>query len=349
MVLRTVALKRELHITMRDLRSFISFLLTRDYNCEEIPGLYAKLSSNIIEWWKLHYFNITDANSNDNGNQDRLIKLLRETDIAAVSSPNLDRDLFFGTHREKSFIEFSERHFSLLSQFNANKTFIASHQQTIEIKSNVLEIHKVFRRHQFFEGKINFQLRLPYRSVSTFYSKLISNPNQENEQQVILNETLINISKAISLNEGCDKPEIYTRYLVLSSSHINDPFGSSFRLFPLTDFELVINKATHLVDYLEYEPDSLTFRSKSDPKVNLSISLDLYEMLDFIGKGYSPSLNDLKGRFVELQIFKNLLENKPYKEVVVTRDNREFFMIKYNNQNKLQMTSLKLLELENEN
>jgi serine/threonine protein kinase len=348
-LIRTVALKRELHITMRDLRSFISFLLTRDYNCQEIPALHERLNSNIIEWWKLHYFNITDTNADDNGNQDRLIKLLRETDIASVSSPNLDRDLFFGPHREKSFIEFSERSFSLINQFNASKTFISSHEQTPEIKENVLELHKIFRRHQFFEGKINFHQRLPYRSVSTFHSKLISDPAKASDQSAILNETLVNISKAISLNEGCDKSEIYTKYLVLSSSHIKDPFGSSFRLFPLSDFELVVNKATHLVDYIEYEPDSLTFRSKSDSKVNLSISLDLYEMLDFIGKGYSPSLNDLKGRFVELQIFKNLLENKPYKEVVVTRDNREFYMIQYNSQKKLQLTALNLLELENEN
>jgi eukaryotic-like serine/threonine-protein kinase len=86
----------------------------------------------------------------------------------------------------------------------------------------------------------------------------------------------------------------------------------------------------------------LTFRSILDKKVSLSISLDLYEMLSFIGKGYSPSLNDLKGRFVELQIFKNLLENKPYKEVVVTRDNRELYMVSYNESNKLQIKALNL-------
>lgn len=348
-LLRTVALKRELHITMRDLRSFISFLLTRDYNCNEIPQLRSRLEGNPIEWWKLHFFNITDSNANDSGNQDRLIKLLRETDIASVSSPNLDRDLFFGRHREKSFIEFSERTFSLIEQFNANKSFISSHEQTQEVKDNILDLHKIFRRHQFFEGRVDFFQRLPYRSIATFYNKLISTSSRPGEVSEILNETLKNISKAISLNEGCDKTDIYSKYLALSSSHIADPFGRSFRLFPLSDFELIINKATHLVDYLEYEPDSLSFRSKSDHKVNLSVSLDLYEMLDFIGKGYSPSLNDLKGRFVELQIFKNLLENKPYREVVVTRDNREFFMIQYNDQKKLQVTALNLLKLEHEN
>lgn len=341
-LIRIVALKRELHITMRDLRSFISFLLTRDYNCAEIPQLYER-TTNISEWWKLHYFNVTAANADDNGNQDRLVRLLRETDIASVSIPNLDRDLFFGNHKEKSFIEFSDRIFSLLPQFNASKVYVASHDQTEVILTNMLEVHRIFKRHQFFEGKINFSQRLPYRSASVFHSILTLSTVANGKHEAMLSETLKNISKSISLNEGCDRSEIYSKYLVLSSAHINDPFGKSFRLFPLSDFELVVNKSTQLVDYLEYEPDSLTFRSISDKKVSLSISLDLYEMLSFIGKGYSPSLNDLKGRFVELQIFKNLLENKPYKEVVVTRDNRELYMVSYNEDNKLQIKALNLL------
>ena len=72
-------------------------------------------------------------------------------------------------------------------------------------------------------------------------------------------------------------------------------------------------------------------------------------MLDYIGKGYSPSLNDLRGKFIELQIFKNLLENKPYKKVVVTRDNREFSMIQLTQQNNLQVSPLYLTELKYEN
>ncbi|MCW3084038.1 MAG: serine/threonine protein kinase [Bacteroidetes bacterium] len=344
-LLRTAALKRELHITIRDLRSFISFILTRNYHCNEILDLYENLENDPIEWWKLHFFNITDASANDLGNQDRLINLLRETDIASVSAPTLDRDLFFGAHKKTMFLEYNERNFSLLDEFNACKVYTPSHEQTEESQAQVLEMHKVFRRHQFFEGKISFEARLPYRSVATFYEKLTSDSKPKEEQNQLLNSTLLNVSKAISLNEGCDKPEIYNKHLVLSSSHVNDPFSKSFRLFPLSDFELVISKNTHLVDYLEYEPDSLLFRNKSDNKVTLSISLDLYEMLDFIGKGYSPSLNDLRGKFIELQIFKNLLENQPYNKVVVTRDNREFYMVQLNTQRALEVSPLHLTEL----
>ena len=104
-------------------------------------------------------------------------------------------------------------------------------------------------------------------------------------------------------------------------------FGQSFKLFKLTDFELFVNRTEHLVKYLEYEPDSLIFRHKKEKHIRLTISLDLYEMLYFIQQGFSPSLNDLKGKFIELIVFKNLLENLSYSEIVVTRDNMTFYNI----------------------
>jgi hypothetical protein len=55
--------------------------------------------------------------------------------------------------------------------------------------------------------------------------------------------------------------------------------------------------------------------------------MDLYEMLYFIQQGFSPSLNDIRGKYIELLIFKNLLENLTYNEVIVTKDNIEFFRI----------------------
>jgi len=42
-------------------------------------------------------------------------------------------------------------------------------------------------------------------------------------------------------------------------------------------------------------------------------------MLDYIGRGFNPSINDLRGRFIELQVFKNLLQRKTHTELLVTR------------------------------
>src|SRR6185312_454001 len=306
-LLRTVVLKREIHITMRDLRSLVSFLVTRDYHCSEIKALNSHLP--IIDQWKLYYFNITDSSATDHGNQDRLIKLLRESDLADVAIPRLDRDLFFGLHKPGNYLEFSERTHSLLDNFNSKKVWVPAYANDEEMRMQTLQLHKLFIRHQYFEGKIEYKNRLPYRSISNF-AKILTSSGKGKEKE--FSKTIQSISKAIAFNEGCTKEEIFTNYLILSSSHIEDPQGKTFRLFPLTDFELLVAKVDHLVKYLEYEPDSLIFRNKAEKSINLTISLDLFEMLDFIGKGYSPSVNDLKGRFIELQIFKNLLENKEY-------------------------------------
>ncbi len=65
-----------------------------------------------------------------------------------------------------------------------------------------------------------------------------------------------------------------------------------------------------------------------------------YELLYFIHKGFSPSLNDMKGKFIELLVFKNLLENLNYNEIVVTPDNKEFFSVKKDNLNKITIKKL---------
>ncbi len=348
-LLRTASLKRELHITMRDLRSFIAFTLTRDHECADIEQLVAASENQPESYWQYYYFNITNPSVDDSGNQDRLIKLLRETDIGEVAIPDKDRDLFFGQHETNEYLEFSDREFTLIDEFNNNKIWVPAHEQDGALIKRIRVIQKVFIRHQYFEGKSellsvengyvpattetqeakfpSYLLRLPYHSVFKFVIVLTKGDEGTN--------TKASISRAISLNEGCDNPGIDKDHLVLASTDIRDPYSKSFRLFDLNDFELFVNRTDHLVKYLEYEPDSLTFRHKTEKHIKLTISLDLYEMLYFIQQGFSPSLNDLRGKFIELIIFKNLLENLTYKEVVVTSDNLEFYRISKDEQSRL--------------
>lgn len=343
-LLRTVSLKRELHITMRDLRSFIAFTLTRDYECEDINRLYSDAADKPEKYWQYYYFNITNPDVDDSANQDRLIKLLRETDIGEVPIPETDRNLFFDKHQPKDFIEFSERSIDLLEQFNLVKDDelrLPVHEKTTEILERIRNVQKSYVRHHYYEGKSSliksdnqngkgmpsFMLRLPYHSVFKFVQLLQDNSSSKNTMQ--------SISRAIALNEGCDNANIDQKRLVLSATEINDPFSKSFRLFNLNEFELKVNNTEHLVKYLEYEPDSFVFKHKKQAHIKLTISLDLYEMLYFIQQGFSPSLNDLRGKFVELIIFKNLLKNLNYKEVVVTQDDTDYFSIKKDNQNRI--------------
>ena len=59
----------------------------------------------------------------------------------------------------------------------------------------------------------------------------------------------------------------------------------------------------------------------------MTVSLDLYEMLYYIKNGFSPSVSDLRGRFIELQVFKNLLASETYSEVIVTNNEKNYYRI----------------------
>jgi len=338
-LLRTISLKKELHITIRDLRSFISYLIARDFTCEEIPQLIADSAFNQEEYWDNFYFNITNPIA-DSAQNDRLIKLLREIDIAEVSSPADDRDLYFSPHKKENYLEFESRDYNLIDVFNNQKTFTPSYEQSEDLIKRLKQTHKAFVRHQYFEGKTDFKKRIPYKAVTKFHDILLSKNGSETSDE--LNKAKLNISKAISLNEGCNNQFIYEKSLVLSSNQVNDPIAKSYRLFSLNSFVLTVNQTDHLIKYLEYEPDSLIFKHSTEKHIKLVVSLDLYEMLSFISKGYSPSLNDIRGRYIELQIFKNLLENLSYDEVIVTKDNVDFFKISKGEKNKLILETLEI-------
>ena len=116
-------------------------------------------------------------------------------------------------------------------------------------------------------------------------------------------------------------------YLILSSNRIKDPNSKSYRRFPLSDFELSVNTNEKLVEFLEHENDCLIFQHKTKKTIRLNVSLDLREMLYYIQQGFNPSINDLKGKFIELQVFKNLLEAETYTEILVTNDDKNYFRI----------------------
>lgn len=332
-LVRTIVYKRELHITMRDLRSMIAWMLTRDYSCEEVKQLveYVKTENMPEYYWQYYYFNLTAPEAWPSQSfplpglesQDRLVKLLRETDIAGIALPAYDRDLYYRNKLKNDYLIFSDRTRSLLKDFNDANFIIPAY----EVKSDIIRMqvtgrHKSFVRHQYFEGKLEFKRRLPYRYASKFEEQL----RCENESALV--ETMQDLARAISASEGCDNVSLTGGYLLLASSNAGDPISKSYRRFPLSEFELFVNKTDHLTKYIEYESDSLTFRHKTDKFIQLTVSLDLYEMLQYIRAGFSPSVNDLKGKFIELQIFKNLLEAKTYTEILVSKNNRKFTVVR---------------------
>ena len=346
-LVRTIVYKRELHITMRDLRSMLSYMLTRDMSCDEVKRLIEWVQAEEMPeyYWQYYYFNITSPITRPimNGyfpfrgldSKDRLIRLMREIDMARVALSSFDRDLYYKEKNQGNYLTFDDRQRTLLPEFNRVGTVLPAWEINNAITRDLVKVrHDSFVRHHFFEGKFDYKTRLPYRHIVSFYNQLNVKDDEE------LNAMKISVSKAISASEGCENPQLTDNYLLLSSGHANDPISKSYRRFPLSDFEMFVNRIDHLTDYIEYESDSLVFRNKSEHFIQLSISLDLYEMLQYIRSGYNPSVNDLQGRFIELQIFKNLLGNKVYKEILVTKNQKKFTIIRTDEQNRIVFEAL---------
>lgn len=150
-LLRMVSYRRVLHLTIRDLRSFISFLITSDERCEDIQRLYYQSMGSAPEKYWMHlYFNILAADGIPS--QDRLVRLVRETDVARVAIPNLDRDLYFNLHDKKNFNGFDVRDYDILEDFNKfkreNSVRDADDRHLKKLKTR----HRIQIRHHFFEG-----------------------------------------------------------------------------------------------------------------------------------------------------------------------------------------------------
>lgn len=345
-LVRTIIYKREIHITMRDLRSLISWLLTRDFNCTDIPHLLQRFDELRAAWeadkensekkmryysyrqfmWDLYYFNITSpAYDADLRSEDRVVKLLRQTDIAQVAIPDKDLDLYYGEKHDVDYIEFAERKRTLLPDFNEASEIMPSYEQTPDELILLKRRHQTMIRHQYFEGKAaiykdrpEYFKRLPYKSLYQFNKEL----NNEDPSAVVAS-----LAYTISCSEGCWDRNLSKDYLILSSSRVKDPNSRSYRRFPISDFELAVDTNEKLVEYIEHENDCLIFRHKVKKEVRLNVSLDLREMLYYIEQGFNPSINDLKGRFIELQVFKNLLEAETYSEIIVTNDDNRYYRI----------------------
>ncbi len=63
-------------------------------------------------------------------------------------------------------------------------------------------------------------------------------------------------------------------------------------------------------------------------RAELVISLDLLELLAQVREGFTPSLDDIQGFFINLVVFKNALAHLPYRRAILTRNDRQFYEVR---------------------
>ncbi|NIC05351.1 methylation-associated defense system protein kinase MAD6 [Billgrantia bachuensis] len=334
-------LRGRLHITMRDLRSALAFMLVGTQDCDGIHQLYQnggeETQNRILDGF---YFNSWLGGAE--GSNDRLIALLREIDVAEVSNPDLDRELGFLNPKTKAMSRFTfaeragydnelvETLFRNLPRDYSSKNrgrLIAKHRNYLS--------H--MRRRHFFECRDSQENRpwekmLPYGHIDPFL-KAIEESGAKSQDEVTT------ILRAINRGEGLSDPARLGNQLALRVRQVDKGTILSYRLFDGDHFTLRTEQETAAHPFLECLSQALVllYDSGDGHKASLRINLDIYEMLMRLNNGYRPSIEEQEGFYLSLAVFKNLLASVPYKEVLLTKAGHKFYEIRRENDGRLVM------------
>jgi len=322
-------LRGRMHITLRDLRSALAYMFTSGRSCAQIHDLYR--GDNPEEILDSFYFNSWAGTP---GTRDRLLRLLREVDVATVPEPALDRQIdYVGPdagqavmtvdNRGRYDVQLLTRLFERLPRSTApTADQVARHRRYLAAA----------RRRFFFECVDEKRARrlLPYQTGASFIA-LLDRPEEAAGH-------LPEVIEAINRGEGLPDPGRLGNVLALQVRQVPGGTIRSYRLFPAESLTLSVNKAEPS-PYLEQQPDGLILAYHGDggQVARLHIRLDLFELLHRLRSGYVPGVAEMQGLYLGLTIFKNELSAAPYQEVLLTTGGHELRQIRREDDGRLIM------------
>jgi hypothetical protein len=324
---RLVHLRGQLHITLRDLRSAIAFMLTSGRDCAQIHQLYASGAAEDI--LAGYYFNSWLGVP---GGADRLLRLLRELDVAAVPDPALDGKLAaIGSTADQGMMTIDQRGTYDIDLLSAAFDRMRSGDPAgPDGRADAARYLGPARRRFYFESIDADHARsgLPFKSAERFLTWL-AEPGS-------LKEKLPELVAAINQGEGLPDTAMADGGLALATRDVPGGTILSYRVFPRSALSLSAADSP-ASRYVEGEPDGLELTANG---AALRIRLDLFELLDRQLHGYLPGAAELQGRYLDLVIFKNKLSATPYQEVVLTTGGPDAHRIRREPDGRLVMTAL---------
>jgi hypothetical protein len=338
-LLLAVHFRKLRHITMRDLRSILSFILFNKSTCEILQPMLGQTPVAIDRFY---------YNASFNGQEtDRIAKLLADLDIAFVCNPKLDnfinfhspdspeiQDLFLkGDLGGKADIPY------LLALYKNRPE--GTQDNDAGRHKNAQLYHASMKRKLYFEsddkkmraaGLPTWKELLPYRQFDRFLVVI-------DRKGDIKNSLRDEITLAISKSERIYNDLVGKENLCLRSAAAKRTVTKSFYGFPASDFEVVVKDIGSQDDYLEHLPNCIYYRHV-DKTAELEISLDLFEVLCRIHEGYTPTASEIRSFFLNLEMFKRRITAKRSDRIFLTEDDTNLFEIKSDAAKRLVMTKL---------
>jgi serine/threonine protein kinase len=321
-----VRLRRRLHITMRDLRSALAFVVVGNRTCDEIVRLVEENDSRGL--LSGHLYNAIFAASekldrpgrSDDAARDRLLALVGTLDVAKTADPQDDARLWMGgadaVAGDPPSLARNDR--QLIAEIRERLPLSPSELEQARAQADLRLVQASLRRKLFLEREDPGWLAMfPYARLADFLRLLREGCRESDHADVI---------RAVSNSDGLFSDE-FGEYLSVRLVAESESADRSFVLHPAEEFVLGLRDESGSAMYVEYAPDGLRLESTRLPGVRLDIDLDLYETLMRVRRGFTPSREELRGAWLNLRIFKEQLASAPSDSLLLSRDDRRFFRV----------------------
>ncbi|ARI91068.1 TPA: protein kinase [Pseudomonas aeruginosa] len=329
-------LRGRLHITMRDLRSALSFMLVGNRDCGEIHALY--MVGKHDEVARSYYFNSWMGGGQSTS--DRLLTLLGELDVGKQEDPRFDRGLDFVQPDDRALFRFERRgqfDFEVLKRLFADLPRGAGDVSVRQRARKHREYVAMARRKHFFERRdASWEKMLPYRSAK----RMVEIVRGDTSIDALTSEIL----HAINRGEGLQRPERLGTSLALQLRQVEHGTVRSYRLFPAEGFSLQVQDFAANARFVEHLPTGLLLKFQGQGFGSISseliINLDVFEMLVRLNEGYRPSVEEMQGFYLCLGVFKNSLNAQPYREILLTTTGHDFYRLARHDDGRVEMRLL---------
>jgi hypothetical protein len=338
-IILAIYLKKVKHITMRDIRSLISFILFNKYTCSQLQKSI-DAGENLLDRF---YYN----NAFNKKEQDRMVAILRDVDVAEMPLPKLENYLYFLNPKTELSEDLFEKgdlianpDLNYLEQYFLNKPEGTSDKGD-EKKESADKFLSSIKRKIFFEGNdkyieeqfsVNHYSFLPYKFFERFvlFLNLGADINYQLRNDLVL---------AISKSEKIYNDEVGRENVCISSSSLKKSSTKAFYGFKSADFEVVLPDLGNQTEYIEFFPDHIIFRH-ADKTAVLEINIDLFEILMRIKEGYVPTSIEIRTFFLNLEMFKRRILAKRSTKVFLTEDDSNLYSFEKSASGKLVLNKI---------
>ena len=310
-------LRRQRHITMRDLRSAIAYLITGNASCQQVHdarhGEEAGASLIDLSYWRSAFAPLEIS--------DELLKDLTALDPSRFAHPQLDRFLHFHQSPEEAETR------SLLYGDQTDlprQRFIEENEWIAATKRRLyFEVSKPAKDAKDTMPAIPAVRRLqllPYRYAKEFIMLLDERFDDEDIAE-IRERLALGILRSDGIVEDVPPGQLSVQVRASEEQQL-----VVLKQFPLEDFD-VYAEPLHDTQLVEQIPECIIFEHTSGTP-RLEITLDLFELLMRLADGLIPDAQEYQPLLEDLRRFKDRLLLQETNELVLIESQRRIHHIK---------------------